>query len=186
MESLSGEDYHLLRLLWALGAAHPKSKWLSPVGPKRSTVEMDREPRNMRLVVFVLAVCSLFSQNVQAETERLKVVLIADKVIYTPGEPIMLTLRVMNDASKPVSLSFPTAQRFDLLMQNQQGREVWRWSAGRFFAQMLGKEILKPSGGELLYQATVEREFPQGVYAVQAIVPALGSHMSATISVTVQ
>ena len=156
------------------------------LGAKRPTGEMGPKVWNMCLAVLVLAVCSLFSQNVQAETERLKVVLIADKVIYTPGEPIMLTLRVINDASKPVSLSFPTAQRFDLLMQNPQGREVWRWSAGRFFAQMLGKEVLKPSRGELLYQATVEREFPQGVYTVQAIVPALGSHMSATISVTVQ
>ena len=156
------------------------------LGPKRRTVEMVRKPRNMYLVVFVLAVCSLFSQYVQAEPDRLKVVLIADKVIYTPGEPIMLTLRLINDASKPISLSFPTAQRFDLLVQNQQGREVWRWSAGRFFAQMLGEEVLKPSGGELLYQAKVESKFPQGVYTVKAIIPALGSQMSATINVTVQ
>ena len=89
------------------------------LGPKRRTVEMVREPRNRCLAVFVLSVCSLFSQYVQAETDRLKVVLIADKVIYTPGEPIMLTLRLINDASKPISLSFPTAQRFDLLVQNQ-------------------------------------------------------------------
>jgi len=156
------------------------------LGPKRPTVEMDRKPRNMSLVVFVLAVCSLFPQCVQAETDRLKVVLIADKVIYTPGEPIMLTLRVINDASKPISLSFPTAQRFDLLVQNQQGREVWRWSVGRFFAQMLGEEVLRPSGGELLYHATVERKFLQGVYTVKAIIPALGNQMSATINVTVQ
>ncbi len=140
----------------------------------------------MCLAVLVLAICCLFSEYVQAETKRLKVVLIADKVIYTPGEPILFTLKVMNDASKPISLSFPTAQRFDLLMQNQQGREVWRWSAGRWFAQMLGEEVLKPSGGELLYHATVERTFPHGVYTVQAIVPALGSHMSATINLTVQ
>lgn len=156
------------------------------LGTKRRTVEMVREPRDRCLAVFVLAVCCLFSQYVQAETKRLKVVLIADKAIYTPGEPIMLTLRVINDARKPISLSFPTTQRFDLLMQNQQGRKVWRWSAGRFFAQMLGHEILRPSGGELVYQVTFERKFPQGVYTVKAIIPALGSQMSATINVTVQ
>ena len=145
-----------------------------------------REPGNRCLAVFVLVVCCLISQYVQAETKRLKVVLIADKAIYTPGEPIMLTLRVINDARNPISLSFPTAQRFDLLLQNTQGREVWRWSGDRFFAQMLGKEVLKPSGGELLYHATVKRRFCQGVYTVKAIIPALGSQMSATINVTVQ
>ena len=155
-------------------------------GATRPTGEMGPQVWTRCLAVLVLAVCSLCSQHVQAETERVKVVLLADNVMYTPGEPIMLTLRVINDTSKPVSLSFPTAQRFDLLMQNHQGREVWRWSAGRFFAQVLGKEVLKPSRGELLYHATVEREFTQGVYTVQAMVPALGSHISATISVTVQ
>ena len=147
---------------------------------------MNREAHNRYLAVLVLAVCALFSQYVQAESERLNVVLIADKVIYTPGEPIMLTLRVINDASKAVSLNFPTAQRFDLLVQNQQGREVWRWSGGRFFAQMLGTEVLKPSGGELLYHATVKGRFRQGVYTVKAIIPALESQMSATINVTVR
>ena len=156
------------------------------LGPQCPTVEMDREPRNMCLAVLVLAICCLFSEYVQAETKRLKVVLIADKAIYAPGEPIMLTLRVINDSQKPISLSFSTAQRFDLLMQNQQGREVWRWSAGRFFAQILGKEVLKPSGGELLYHAKVEKKFPQGAYTVKAIIRALGSQMSATINVTVQ
>ncbi len=147
---------------------------------------MKRAAQNRYLALLVMAVFSLFSQYAQAETERLKVVLIADKVIYTPGEPIMLTLRVINDASKPISLSFPTAQRFDLLVQNTQGREVWRWSGGRFFAQMLGTEVLKPSGGELLYHAKIDKRFAQGVYTVKAIIPALESQMSATIDVTVR
>ena len=154
--------------------------------PRHHPLGIGSKARDTCLAALVLAVCSLFSQDVQAETNRLKVLLIADKVIYAPGEPIRFTLRVMNDASKPTSLQFPTAQRFDLLMQSQEGREIWRWSAGRFFAQTLGEEVLKASGGELVYHATVEGAFPQGVYTVKAIVPALGSHMSAAISVTVQ
>ena len=51
---------------------------------------------------------------------------------------------------------------------------------------MLGTEVLKPSGGELLYHAKVDKTFAQGVYAVKAIIPALENQMSATINVTVR
>ena len=47
----------------------------------RPTGEMGPQVWNRCLAVLVLAVCSLCSQHVQAETERLRVVLIADKVM---------------------------------------------------------------------------------------------------------
>ncbi len=50
---------------------------------------------------------------------------------------------------------------------------------------MLGEEVLKPSGGELLYQATMQRGLPQGVYAAKGIVPALGEAMATSIIVSV-
>ena len=134
-----------------------------------------------------LAVCSLIPQLVQgAETKGVKVVLTAEKAVYTPGEPITFTFRVVNGTPKPVRLSFRTTQRFDLVLQDQQGREVWRWSAGRVFAQVLGEETLNPSGGELLYQATVEGAFPQGVYTVTGIIPAMEGTLSASITLGLQ
>jgi hypothetical protein len=116
----------------------------------------------------------------------LKLVLTADKAVYAPNEPIRLTLKVVNETPKLVSLSFLSAQRFDLIIQDQQGREVWRWSAGRVFAQILGEEMLKPSGGEFLSRAMVSAHFAHGVYTVRGIIPALEGAMSTSIPVTVQ
>lgn len=114
------------------------------------------------------------------------VTLTADKAIYAPGEPITLTLRVVNRTARPVRLSFRTAQRFDLVMEDGQGREVWRWSTGRLFAQVLGAEILPPGGGEFVAQATGEGRFPPGIYTVKGIIPAMEGALSASTTVTIR
>lgn len=116
----------------------------------------------------------------------MNVILTADKATYAPGEPIMLTLRVVNGTSKPVRLSFRTAQRFDLVVEDGSGREVWRWSAGRLFAQVLGEETLAPSGGEFRAHATAEGRFPPAVYTVKGIVPSREGVLSASATVTVR
>ena len=112
--------------------------------------------------------------------------LTADKPAYAPGEPIALTLRVINGTPRPVRLSFRTAQRFDLVMEDGQGREVWRWSAGRLFAQVLGEETLGPSGGEFVGQATAKGRFPPGIYTVKGTIPAMEGALSASTTVTVR
>lgn len=112
--------------------------------------------------------------------------LAADKATYTPREPITFTLRAVNESSNPVRLGFRTSQRFDLVIKDAHGREVWRWSAGRVFAQVLGEETLSASGGELRFQVTVEREFSRGVYTVTGVIPALEGELSVRTTVTIQ
>jgi len=116
----------------------------------------------------------------------MKLFLAADKTTYTPREPITFTLRAVNDSSNPVRLSFRTSQRFDLFFQDAHGREVWRWSAGRVFAQLLGEETLSASGGQRRFQVTVEREFSRGVYTVTGMLPALEGGLSARTTVTIK
>ena len=141
----------------------------------------------MWLVILLLGLCSLVPQQVQGgEATSLNAILTANKATYAPGEPITLTLQVLNGTLKPVRLSFRTAQRFDLVMEDGQGREVWRWSAGRLFAQVLGEETLGPSGGEFVAQATAEGKFPSGTYTVRGIIPALEGALAASTTVTVR
>lgn len=141
----------------------------------------------MWLIVLLLAVCSLIPPQAQAEdTKGLNATLTADKATYAAGEPIALTLRVVNASPKPVRLSFRTAQRFDLVVEDGQGREIWRWSAGRLFAQAFGEETLKPSGGEFVARATAEGKFPSGAYTVKGAVPALEGTLSAITTLTVR
>ncbi len=141
----------------------------------------------MWLIPFVLAVCSLLPRQVVGrEVRGLTVTLTADKAVYAPGEPITFTLWMVNGTPKAVRLSFRTAQRFDFVMEDDQGREVWRWSVGRLFAHVLGEETLSPSGGEFLTRATAEGKFPPGAYTAKGIIPALEGALSASVTVTIR
>lgn len=114
------------------------------------------------------------------------IALSADKAAYAVGEPVFFTLRVANETSKPVHLSFRTAQRFDLVIHDSQGREVWRWSGGRVFGQVLEEETLNPDGGELLFRAIIERGLPKGMYTVTGIIPALEGALLARTTLTIR
>jgi hypothetical protein len=56
---------------------------------------------------------------------------------YAAGEPVVMTLQVVNLSASPLHLTFPTAQRYDFIVT--RGRErVWEWAGGRMFAQVIG------------------------------------------------
>jgi hypothetical protein len=83
-------------------------------------------------------------------------------------------------------LGFRTSQRYDLLIQNAQGQEVWRWSAEQMFAQMLGQEVLSPNGGKLTYHVVVREQIPRGAYTAIGVVPAVDARLSARLEITIQ
>lgn len=121
----------------------------------------------------------------QAGAKVWTVLLTADKAAYTPGEPITLTLRVVNETGKPVTLAFRTSQRFDFAVRDQAGREVWRWGAARMFIQVLGSETVLPSGA-LLYTARVEKQLSPGAYTATGIVTAHDGNLAATVALNVE
>lgn len=64
---------------------------------------------------------------------------------------VTFTFTVTNGATAPATIEFPTAQQYDFAVTNiATGGVVWRWSAGRLFAQMLGTRILAP-GEKLVF-----------------------------------
>jgi len=143
--------------------------------------------RPHEILYFFIFLSLLSSRVVEAsQSQGVRVAVASDKARYFPGEPIALSVRVVNETSEPVRLSFGTSQRFEILVQDQQGRVIWRWSHGKFFAQVLGKETLEPTGGELLYRATVEGRFFPGIYQFKAIIPAVGRSMSAATTVNIR
>src|SRR5262249_13258963 len=63
------------------------------------------------------------------------------------GIPLLtarITLR--NTTEQPVELEFPSAQKFDLVLRNDQGEIVFQWSADKTFVQSVQQEEVK--GGE--------------------------------------
>jgi hypothetical protein len=63
---------------------------------------------------------------------------------FAAGESIGLVLVVSNTSGAPQRLEFPTARTHDFAVADAGGREVWRWSHGRLFAQMLTQIELAP------------------------------------------
>jgi hypothetical protein len=75
------------------------------------------------------------ARHADAQALPLEVTLLLGQVAYEPGAPVSFTIRVRNTSREPVTVQFPTAQRFDLAIQSEAGI-LDRWSRGRAFAQI--------------------------------------------------
>jgi len=61
-----------------------------------------------------------------------------DHAVYLLANSPVLTARlsISNSTSDPVSLTFPTTQRYDLEILDNTGKVVYQWSKGRAFGQV--------------------------------------------------
>jgi hypothetical protein len=79
---------------------------------------------------------------------------------FAMGEPIVMTLEVTNKADRTVTLTFPTAQRYDFIIKKGK-QTIWQWSAGRMFAQVVGRYELAP-GDTISYEYTWDQTGADG------------------------
>jgi hypothetical protein len=93
-----------------------------------------------------------------------------DRPGYDRFQPIRMILTVRNDGRAPVTLAFPTSQRYDFQVMDEDGGVLWRWSDGRAFAQVPGEEHLQP-GESLSWLATFDGALAPGEYAVEGGLP---------------
>jgi len=63
---------------------------------------------------------------------------------FAAGESVDLVLEVRNGGKILLPLEFATARTHDFAVLDSEGREVWRWSRGRLFAQALAEIELAP------------------------------------------
>ena len=50
------------------------------------------------------------------------------KMNYSVGEPIVMTLKVFNYTEEEMIFHFNTSQRYDFIIEDEEGNEIWRWS----------------------------------------------------------
>lgn len=111
-----------------------------------------------------------------------------DKAIYYPGQPITITLTVFNYTEDTVSFTFTSSQRYDFFI-SREGKEIWRWSSGKIFAQVVGEEKIKP-GESLTFKETYTSriKLSPGIYQVTGILtsqPPSGA-LKATICIQIR
>jgi hypothetical protein len=140
--------------------------------------------------LFVAAVSGVGGGEEVSETEgkdvrdsRFGVWLTTDWAVYTPEQPVNIEFCVFNRTGEEITLYFRNAQRYDFTIEDEEGKEVWRWSEGRMFAQMLGEEILGPSNPEVIYTAEYRNKLSPSYYKITGIFVARDRPMSGSIVV---
>jgi len=109
-----------------------------------------------------------------------------DTISYSVGEPIIVTLKIFNYTEEDIVFYFNTSQRYDFIIEGEEGNEVWRWSKNRMFAMMLGKEILGSTNTEFIYTAEYKDRLSPGYYKVTGFFIAQDRPMSGSIIIEVK
>lgn len=97
-------------------------------------------------------------------------------VVYNPSSgPVRFILRVENLSGAPQAISQPTSQSHDFVV-TKDGREVWRWSADKFFLQTVTERVFPPGQttafeGEWDRTDLAGKKVPAGTYQVEAWLP---------------
>ena len=103
---------------------------------------------------------------------------------YALLEPVVMSLKVTNNKEEDLALTFPTSQRYDVIVRKGQ-ETVWVWSEGRMFAQAIGRETLG-AGETFSYEVTWDQSGlenvrpPLGAYTVQGVLKTIPEIASET------
>ena len=97
-------------------------------------------------------------------------------------DTVQFTFTVRNDGDEPAELAFSDALEADFVVVDGE-REVWRFSDGRMFAQMIGSESIPPDG-TATYEASWE-DPESGEYAAVATLEARDRDCEARTSFSV-
>ncbi|MGH9751117.1 MAG: BsuPI-related putative proteinase inhibitor [Candidatus Polarisedimenticolia bacterium] len=95
---------------------------------------------------------------------------------FTIGETVTFEVILRNRTAKFRTLTLPSSRTHDIIVSRGE-REVWRWSAGRMFAQVL-TEVTLPPGASRGYPASWDMADPNGTllpageYRAVGLVPA--------------
>lgn len=110
----------------------------------------------------------------------------SDRLEYAPGDTAAVTFRVFNRTGASVVVRFSTGQRYDVVLEGEEGGGVqWRWSDGRGFIQMLGEEVLGPSREELVYEISVPLPATAGRYRVRGLLTSTSHPLTASLTVVI-
>ena len=151
----------------------------------------------MKMIILFIIVVVVFSVlglglrvygNTTSEEENMNygISISTDKMSYPVGEPIIITLKIFNYTEEDFIFHFNTSQRYDFIIEDEEGNEVWRWSKDRMFAMVLGEESLGLTNMEITYTADYRNKLGLGYYRITGIFVAQEKPMSGSIVIEVK
>ena len=151
----------------------------------------------MKIIILLIIVVVVFSAlglwltaygNTTSEERNMNygISMSTGKMNYYVGETIMVTLKIFNYTQEDIAFYFNTSQRYDFIIEDEEGNEIWRWSQDMMFAMVLGEETLGPTNPEVNYSAECKSKLSQGYYKVTGIFVAQNRPMSGSIIIEVR
>ncbi|HEC82215.1 MAG TPA: hypothetical protein ENI42_07345 [Thermoplasmatales archaeon] len=136
---------------------------------------MKNEKRIMTGILLLISIFILLSgceeRNPVNETEKdlskLLLTISTNKPSYQTNETVKIILTATNTGDSNITLTFPDAQVADFEILNEEENQVYLWSSGRVFAQVITK-INIPSGETLkLLNETWVANSKEGNYTIR-------------------
>ena len=151
----------------------------------------------MKMIILVIIAIMVFSGlgfwwvaygNATSEESNMNygISMMTNEMSYSVGEPIMMTLKIFNYAEEDIVFNFNTSQRYNFIIEDEKGNEVWRWSKDRMFAMILDEEILGPTNTEVVYTTEYTDKLSPGYYKITGIFIAQNMLMSGSIIIVVK
>jgi len=151
----------------------------------------------MKIITLLIIVVVMFSAlglwlvafgNTTSEERNMNygISMSTDKMSYTVGEHITMTLKLFNYTEEKITFHFNTGQRYDFIIEDEEGSKIWRWSEDKMFTMVLGEETLGPTNTEIIYTVEYRDKLSPGYYKVTGILVAKDRPMSGNIIIIVK
>ncbi len=151
-----------------------------------TAVRAPRKALYLVIVVILNAVAANWSLAEEPAELGLRLSLSTNGTAYQSGEPIHIRFTMVNQTGTPIRLEFTSAQRFDVAIGDTHGNKVWRWSAGRMFAAVMGHEILGSEDPRLTHETVFRGSLAPGPYRVRAWLTDASRRFSSTLGIEVR
>lgn len=143
-------------------------------------------PASVIVAVFMLASAACASSS-DVTGERRNVGSVTMTFTAVParakrGQTVRLTIRLVNNAGRPTTLTFPSSQKYDFWVTSGT-REIWRWSADRMFAQEITHHELQGQTGTTFSEGWPATERGKLVAHARLTAETYGEDMSAEVDV---
>ena len=151
----------------------------------------------MKMIILIIIAVIVFSVlglglraygNITSEERNINygISMSTDKMNYSVGEPIKITLKIFNYTEEDIAFQFNTSQRYDFIVEDEEGSKIWHWSQDMMFTMALGEETLGPTNTEITYTAEYKEKLKQGYYKIIGIFVAQNRPMSGNIIIMVK
>ena len=143
------------------------------------------------IVVVIFSVLGLWlvaSGNTTSEGVNMNygISMTTDKMSYSVSESIIMTFKIFNYTEEDIVFQFNTSQRYDFRIEDEEGKEIWRWSKDMMFAMVLGEETLGLDSPEIIYTAEYKGDLSPGYYKITGILVAKDRPMSGNVVIMVK